>query len=102
MNRKELDFNDNKTISDIYNCANEVYGGGIAVPVDGGGHPCGWEWLDFEDVDNILEHEFEDYEISNGCSNGDYTDRTLKEILKMTNGKFAFEVNVNTIDWDKD
>lgn len=99
--RKDLNLDDDKTILDIYNCANEVYGGGIAVPVDGG-HPCGWEWLDFEDVEDILKHEFEDYEISNGCSNGDYTDRTLKEILKTTNGKFAFEVNVNSIDWDKD
>lgn len=99
--RKDLNLDDDSIIVDIYNCAKEVYGGGIAVPVDGG-HPCGWEWLDFEDVDDILTHNFEDYEISNGCGNGDYTDKTLKEILKSTNGQFAFEVNVSNINWDND
>lgn len=101
MNRKELDFANDVTISDIYKCAIEVFGSGIAVPINNG-HPCGWEWLDFEYVDNILKHKFDSNEISGGCGNGDYENLTLKEILFKTNGKFAFEVNRNTIDWDKD
>ena len=101
MSRKDLNFNDDKTILDIFNCANEFYGCGIAVPITDG-HPCGWEWLDFTNVENILEHQFEDYEISNGCGVGEYTGLILKKILIQTDGKFAFEVNVNSIDWDKD
>ncbi|APR02553.1 hypothetical protein EXM90_19095 [Clostridium botulinum] len=101
MKRNELDFNDNITILDIYSCANEVFGEGIAVPVENG-HPCGWEWLDFKFIDDILTDKFESSDISNGCGNGEYEDLTLKEILLKTNGKFAFEVNEYTINWDKD
>lgn len=104
MSRKDLNFKDDKIILDIFNCAKEVYGSGIAVPVYGG-HPCGREWLGFENIDdedNILTYEFQDADISNGCSNGDYTDRTLKEILEITEGRFAFEVNTNNINWDED
>jgi len=101
LSRKQLDFSSDEVIIDVLGCANGVYGGGIAVPIDGG-HPCGWEWIDFKDVEDILEHKFEDCEISDGCSNGDFTDKTLKEILKITEGKFAFEVNRNSIDWETD
>lgn len=101
MSRKGLNLDDDKTILDIYNYANEVYSGGIAVPVDGG-HPCGWDWLDFDNVENILEHEFRKCEISNGCNNGEYVDRTLKEILTLTSRRFAFEVNANNVDWNED
>jgi len=97
----KLDFNDDKTILSIYNGANKVFGGGIAVPVENG-HPCGWEWLDFKFIDDILIDKFESSDISNGCGNGEYEDLTLKEILLKTNGRFAFEVNTNTINWDKD
>ena len=101
MSREELDFNKDETITEVFKCAKEVYGSGIAVPVEYG-HPCGWEWLDFSNIDDILKDKFDDSDISNGCGVGEYTDLTLKEILLKTKGKFAFEVNVNTIDWDKD
>lgn len=104
MSRKDLNFKNDKTIVDIFNCAKEVYGYGIAVPVYDG-HPCGWEWLGFENIDdkeNILTYEFEDADISNGCSSGDYIGRTLKGILEMTEGRFVFEVNTNNINWYED
>lgn len=101
MNRKELDFNNDETIKDVYSCANEVFGGGIAVPSEDG-HPCGWDWLEFEEVEDILTHTFEGYEISSGYGSEEYLNLTLRDILKITNGKFAFEVNRNTVNWDED
>ena len=110
MSRKELNFDDNKIIEDIYKCAKEVYGNGIAVPVENG-HPCGWEWLNFKNLGGAIDDDgysaleiwmFEDEDISNGCGTDCYYGLTLKEVLKKTNGKFAFEVNVNSIDWDND
>lgn len=101
MSRKELDFNKDETILDVFNCAKEVYGSGIAVPVENG-HPCGWEWLDFKYIDDILHDKFEDSDVSDGYGSGTYTGLTLKEILNKTKGRFAFEVNVNNINWEQD
>lgn len=104
--RENLNFDNDRIIIDIYDCATEVYGKGIAVPTIRDGHPCGWDWLDFgeifsEDLD-ILTYKFCDYDISKGFGCGEYEDKTLKEILKITNGRFAFEININNIDWYND
>lgn len=100
MNRQIIDFSKDEHIINVYNCAKEVYGHGIAIPSNY--HPCGWDWIDFESVEDILEHKFEGFDISNGCGNPAYEGDTLKQILLKTEGKFAFEVNVNNIDWYKD
>lgn len=107
MNRKEMDFNDDKVVEQVYSCAKEVYGSGIAVPIEDW-HPCGWEWIDFSDIDesdvdfDLKHYKFKCHNISNGFGSDEYEELTLKEILLKTKGKFAFEVNVNTIDWNKD
>lgn len=110
MSRKGLNFNDNQIIKDIYDCACEVYGNGIAVPTQSG-HTCGWDWLDFSYIhekDNedseyhILNYKFEGGDVSNGCNSGDFVGLTLKQILEITEGKFAFEVNCNNVDWYED
>lgn len=98
--RENLDFSSDEAIQDIYDCAMNVYGKGIAIPSNY--HPCGWDWLDFTFVDDILEHEFQSFEISNSCGNPAYLFNTLKEILKKTNGEFAFEVNCFNINWYED
>lgn len=103
IDRRNFNFDDDSLIQDIFNCAKEVYGAGIAIPVDGG-HPCGWDWIDFSCMnkdDDILTYKFDNLDISNGCSNGDYVGKTLKEILKITEGKFAFEVG-SYINWYED
>jgi hypothetical protein len=110
VSRKKLNFDDTKVIEDIYKRAKEEYKNGIAVPVENG-HPCGWEWLSFEYLGGAIEDDgyssldiwvFEDEDISNGCGTDCYYGLTLKEVLKKTNGRFAFEVNGNNIDWDND
>lgn len=102
MKRSELNFNDDAVIIEIFECAVEVLGGGIAVPTST--HPCGWDWLDLEFIgkENILEHQFESSDISNGYGNSEYEGLTLREILLKTNGKFAFQVGCCTIDWEHD
>lgn len=103
MKRSELNFNDDKVIIDVFKCATEVFGYGLAVP---SAHPCGWDWLDFScisnDEDDILEYQFESYNISDGYGDGNYEGLTLREILIKTDGKFAFQTNRNNIDWNND
>lgn len=98
--KKGIDYTSDEIIKAIYDCAMNVYCHGIAVPSNN--HPCGWDWLDFEyiDEDNILEHEFSLSDISNGVyDEHDYESLTLKEILIETEGRFLFELNTR-ISWE--
>lgn len=96
LTREQL--KDDQIIKDIFNCANEVYGQGIAIPSSN--HPCGWDWLDFSCTDDILTDIFYPYNVSNGIYEfHKVEDKTLKEILEITEGKFLFEINT-CLDWE--
>jgi len=72
----------------------------IILQLDSSGHPCGWDFIDFdyiEDENDVENHEFEEWEISNGYGADAFTNKTLLEILKMVYGQVAFELN--QIDW---
>lgn len=93
-----------KLIQDIYDCAIHVYGHGIAVPSKT--HPCGWAWINFEDIDiedgdNILIHAFDCSDINDGWGENDLEGLTLKQILEKTKGKFLFEITTY-INWDRE
>ena len=97
-----IDYKNDEIIKDIYECAMTVFGHGIAVPSKE--HPCGWDWLDFDMVDDrgILNYTFTNSDISDGCHGvNDYEDLTLKKILEVTEGKFLFEINTN-VDWSEE
>lgn len=96
--RKGVDYTDNKVLEDIYNCAMEVFCHGIYVKSDK--HPCGWDFLNFQDIDKeeILEYMFDLDDICEGCySEHEFEGLTLKEILIKAEGHFCFEVQ--DIDW---
>lgn len=93
-------------VQDIYNAAADDFCNGIYVPASkDNGHPCGWDFISFEMIDNdnsannIFTHVFDasTYEISNGFGSIEYSDKTLLEILKICHGEVAFEKN--QIDW---
>lgn len=93
---------DKSFVMDVYNAATKSFGDGIYVPSDG--HPCGWDWIDFEFVDpfdagedNIFVYTFGGSDISNGYGSEDFEDKTLLEILKVVHGQVAFELD--QIDW---
>lgn len=92
FNECDLDFNDNKNVLEVYDCAMEYFGYGIYVPCKEG-HPCGWDFIDFKwvDRDNILEYEFDSSDISNGYGSDEFEGKTLKEILLMIDGYFEME-----------
>lgn len=97
--QKGVDYTSDEIIKEIYDCAMNVLGHGIAVPSNN--HPCGWDWIDFEYIDgDILEYKFNPNQISNGnYEDSEYDWLTLKEILIKANGKFLFEINCS-IDWE--
>jgi hypothetical protein len=87
----------------VYNGA-KSFAEGIYVPnhpeIDSSGHPCNWDFIDFEDIENedeIESYPFEDWQISNGYGSEEFTNCTLLEILKKVHGQVAFELN--QIDW---
>jgi len=90
-------------IRDVISAAKEIFCNGIYIPSDY--HPCGWDFISFEDIDKDEEgnydvgYIFKIYDISGGNYDiHDYTDCTLQEILEKTDGKFSFERS--GIDWD--
>jgi len=89
----------NDLVKYIYDAAVDVFCNGIYIPTSDNGHPCGWDFVSFEMIDNddsadeIFAHEFEDYEVSNGFGSVEYIDKTLLEILKLCHGQVAFELN---------
>ena len=88
------------TLVNIVRCAKEVFCQGIYVPCDS--HPCGWDFIDFSDVTpstvSVVTHEFDMMEISNGIYDGHpYEGMTLKQVLRETKGKYAFEIG--SINW---
>lgn len=96
--KQGVDYTKDEIIQEVYNCAMNVFGEGIAVPSLN--HPCGWDWLDFKEVDDILTYEFMNYDISNGVYDSpEQEGRTLKEILIAHKGRFLFEINTN-INWE--
>lgn len=100
--KEGVDFKDSEVLKQIYTGAMEVFGQGIAIPSDN--HMCGWDWIDFEYVDNaeeILEYRFDSTDISNGIyGRHEFSGLTLKEILIKTKGRFLFEINCN-VDWEE-
>lgn len=61
-------------------------------------HPCGWDFISFDYVneynENILNHAFELYEISNGIyEKHPFEDYTLKDILEVIGDKWSFELS---------
>jgi len=85
-----------KFVKDVYNVAQSI-ADGIYVPSNA--HPCGWDFISFEDIDewSVAEEPISYYCISNGYGSEDYGDCTLLEILKKVHGQVAFELN--QIDW---
>jgi hypothetical protein len=81
---------------DVYNGAQSI-ADGIYVPSNA--HPCGWDFISFEDVNewSVAEEPILYYCISNGYGSVDYDGHTLLEILKKVHGQVAFELN--KIDW---
>lgn len=88
----DLDFSKDENVLKVYDCAMEYFGHRIYVPCKEG-HPCGWDFIEFEyiDRDDILEYKFESNDISNGCGSDEFEDKTLKEILIMVDGYFEME-----------
>lgn len=97
-NKNNIDITKDEDIKRIYDCAMEVFCDGIAVPSDN--HPCGWDWIDFKYVDDILTYKFDYSNISNGIGNNDFEGKTLKEILKFTKGRFLFEI-FTYVNWEE-
>jgi hypothetical protein len=96
---KQIELN-NDTIVQIVKCAKEIFGDGIYIPSDM--HQCGWDFITFECIskskDDILSYQFDNWDINDGnYDEHPYIGKTLKEILEITNTKFAFELN--QIDW---
>lgn len=94
----------NEFVKYIYDTAVDYFCNGIYIPTSkDDGHPCEWDFISFEMVDNddiadgIFAHTFDAYEISNGFGSIDYLDQTLLEILKICHGQVTFEKN--QIDW---
>ena len=96
--KKNIDYTDDKIIQEIYECANNTFGHGIAVPSNS--HPCGWDWIDFEGMDNVLTDKIFLADINDGSYDyHEFDGLMLKEILAITEGKFLFEINCN-VDWE--
>lgn len=92
FNNNEIELTD-EVLIEIVQVAKETFCNGIYVPCDE--HPCGWDFISFdyiEDYEEILEYEFEDSDISDNIyCNHPYDGKTLKEILTETKCQFNFE-----------
>ena len=97
--RKGTDYTNDDVLKEIYICATEVFTDGIAVPDNS--HPCGWSWIDFDGVDDILTYKFKCEDINNNFGDSELEGMTLKEILIKANGRFLFEINTY-VDWEED
>jgi len=80
----------------------QSFANGIYVPTSEGeeGHPCGWDFISFEDMecsDDVECMPIEAYSISNGYGSEIYQGMTLLEILQECHGRVAFEKD--QIDW---
>ena len=92
FNNTKVELTDELLI-EIVKVAREVYGDRIYVPCEK--HPCGWDFISFDDIEEyeeILEYKFEIYDISDNIYHDhDFEDKTLKEILTITKNQFNFE-----------
>lgn len=90
---KKIEITDELLI-DIVKCAKEAFGHVIYVPCDN--HPCGWDSLDVDLLDEdeeILEYKFEINDISDGIYDWHpLQGKTLREILTENGCKFEFEI----------
>lgn len=98
--KKDLELTDEFIVEMVTTCR-KYMSNGIYVPCDH--HICGYDFISFEDI--VLDKDDEDYEeygpvnfkvesahITDGIyDNHPYEDKTLKEILKLTNMKFELE-----------
>jgi hypothetical protein len=100
--KEGVDFKDPEVLQQIYTGAMKVFGQGILVPSDV--HICGWDWIDFNSIDedeNILEYKFDIRDISNGIyDRHNFSGLTLKEILIKTEGRFLFNINCD-VNWEE-
>lgn len=103
----EKQYTSDKDLKDIYNCAMDVGGHGITIPSH---NPWRYSWIDFELLktmhdqninETILNHVFDETEINEGIGDDEFNNKTLKDILTMTKGKFRFGINTY-IDWEED
>lgn len=78
---------------EIVKVAKETFCNGLYVPCEK--HPCGWDFISFDDIEEyeeILEYKFEISDITNNIYyDHDFEDKTLKEILTITEYQFNFE-----------
>jgi hypothetical protein len=84
-------------ILEVFKIAKEVFCNGIYVPVKDW-HPCGWDFISFEDIDlvdgDIFNYIFEHPDISNGIYDyHPYENMTLRGILTETKCRFTFEIS---------
>ncbi|MDV3428419.1 MAG: hypothetical protein LIR50_15595 [Bacillota bacterium] len=104
---KKEQYTSNKYLKDIYNCAMNVSRHGIGVPSN---NPWGYSWIDFEllktmhseDIhETILNHIFDQDEINEGIGDEEFNNKTLKDILTISEGKFRFGIDTY-INWEED
>jgi len=89
---------DREYMEQVYIGAKEIFCNGIYVKSEG--HPCGWDFISFEDMecsDDVECMPIEAYSISNGYGSEIYQGMTLLEILQECHGRVAFEKD--QIDW---
>lgn len=98
MEQKEkfVEIND-EYIKEIYECAMKYFGNGIYVKSEDG-HPCGWDFINFNMIDNDDEdynmdnYTFECSNISDCCGSDEFCGRTLKQVILLVGMKgWCFE-----------
>ena len=93
MSNKTLEEFSNKWLIQIVDAARNVFGN--CIYIESAKHPCGWDRLEFEDIEEIedvLEYEFSLYDITNYIYEDHLWDGlTLKEILTKNSPKWGFE-----------
>lgn len=87
---------ENYKIEIVFDAAKEYFGDGIYVK--SGQHPCGWDWISFEsidDYDELFSHEIEIFDISNGIYyNHEFEGLTIPIILGIVGESgFCFELS---------
>ena len=94
-------YTDEKVLQ-IYNSAIKYFCNGLYVKSDK--HPCGWDYISFEDIDQ----DDEEYDVFNYIfsladindyiyDDHDFDGKTLKEILESIGDNWAFEIS--GINW---
>ena len=68
---------------DVYNAACEFFAEGIWIKTEFS-HPCGYDWLSFEMIDDLDHDKFDASDFSHGIYNShEFEGKTLQEILNI-------------------